>query len=277
MQQLLHFGYQKWVEQQAQQQPNRQYQQPAQQQQQQQKNPFGIPNVDFFALRGMIGRDEHGNIVGKPGAPLDAAQQFQQYAEAFERAQHGFFSDPEKYIGDIIEKRANEIAQRQFQQNFQQTVQQQETRSIIANNASWLYAHENGQQVFDYNPLTGQNTPRLSTAGQLYAKYAQHAHELGITNPTRAHEYAFSMLQAAFIRAQQQQNSAATVGQQQAQNFVQNAAAATPIAPQPSPSNVPQPQPGRTLRDALRDAFNQNGINDKVLEEQMRLPQGNAA
>lgn len=275
-QQLLQMGYQAAAQQRQQAQP---VQQPAAPQAQGPKNPFNVPALDFFGLRGYLTRDSQGNLVGTPDAPLDAPQQFKSYVDAFEKAQHGFFQNPQQFLQPIVEEMAAKIAQQQIQQHFSRHQNQSQAQSIYQQVSEWAVAKDaNGNPVYDVNPITGAQSERLTPAGQVYHQYLRDAASMGITSPAQRHQYAARLTQAAIIQIQQQQAAAGAQGQQAAQQFVQQAAVNPQVnSPQPTPGNVPPPQPPRSLRESLAEAFSKNGINDTVLANQMQAPQGTAA
>lgn len=272
-QQLLQMGYQAATQRQ---------QQPAQPQQTQQsqgpKNPFGVPNEDFFALRNYLTRDAMGNIIPTPDAPLDAVQRFKAYVDAKEKADHGFFQNPHQFLQPVIEQMVQPLLQKAIEQQFGQREVRSEAQAIFQQVSDWAIAKDQaGRPMYDFNPLTGERTERLTPAGQLYHGFLNSGRQMGINGPGNLHRYASQMLQSVIAQHQAQQAQAPAQGAAAAQQFVQQAAAGGQIPPQPSPSNVPAPQPPRSLREALAETFRQNGINDTALETQMRLPQGTAA
>lgn len=272
-QQLLQMGYQAATQRQQQQpvapQPPQQAQSP--------KNPFGVPTEDFFALRNYLTRDGAGNIVPTPDAPLDAVQRFKQYVDSKEKAEHGFFQNPQQFLMPLLKEMVAPLLSQTFEQQFSQRQTQAEAHSIFNQVSDWAIARDaNGSPQFDFNPLTGERTERLTPAGQLYHQFLNRGRQMGINGPGNLHSYASNMLQAALAQHQARQAQAPAAGAAAAQQFVQQAAGQV-VPPQPSPSNVPPPQPPRSLRETMAETFRSNGLNDTALETQMRMPSGTAA
>ena len=238
---------------------------------QQAANIFGLPQFDMNLLN-FVGRDDQGRLQLLPGAPPDAAIRVQEYQEKLRQVQQQFWSDPMKFLGPVIQRQAEEIAGRVFQGQFQQTQHQQFARQTLQANEGWLYERDaSGQTQHQFNPATGRQEPVLSAAGRAYRQFVVEAHQAGIQDPARQHQYAITSLQNQLMQARLAQLQAPQQQQQANGQFLQQAAQQTPPPAAGANPVVPVQQP-KTLRQAMLDQMNANGITDDVLRQQMANP-----
>jgi hypothetical protein len=259
---LAQIGYQQYLRQQQQPAPAATPQKPA--------NPFGLPEFDHGLLKFLRRDPATGAVVAEPGAPPDAAARYAAYMDRMTQVQQQFWADPMQFLGQQVEQRAGRIAQQLIQQHLGGYQEQVKTDQIVQQNADWIFAAgPGGQRQYRTDPLTGRQTPVLTPQGQAYARFVEEATRLGIGQAEGQHRYAVEKLQLAMLLARQQGQQAAQQGQQAAQQFTQAAAAQPPGAPPPASVPVPAAQPGKTLRDVMRERFEQNGITNQTLAQQM--------
>ncbi|HUR54276.1 MAG TPA: hypothetical protein VMZ71_09100 [Gemmataceae bacterium] len=261
---LIPLGYKAY--QQAGQQPN----QPAAPQQP--EHPWGLPAFDQRLLDFVARDPQTGRMTVLPGGPPDAAIRVEEYQSKLREVQTQLFTDPMKLLGPLIEKKAQEIARTQFQENFGAVQQQQATNQIIESNRDWLFAKDAaGNPVTQFDPMTGQSKPTLSPYGQQYVRFVKRAVQAGVQDPQAQHDFAVQglqnlLFQQRFAAAQGQQQ-----GDQQAQQFVQNAAqqtAAQALANH-APNTTPTVQPPSDLREEMRRAMRGGGVTDDTLRQQL--------
>lgn len=263
---LMRMGYQQYQGQQTQPAPTLAPATPAQ------PNIFGLPQFDEKLLNFVAKDPATGQLMNLPGAPLDAAFRVQEYMDNLRQVQSKFFTDPmqflEKPVAALVEKRAQELYQKQFSQHQQQGTAER----ILEENKSWLFEVDaNGQQVRQWNPATGQESPVLSQWGRYYHQCIQQVAAHGITDPVALNQYAIQMCENAALRAKFQQSQAAPAGNAAAQQFLNGAAGhptpAHPAAPNPPPPA--QPAVPFSIKDRMRQLMDANGIDDKALQQQL--------
>jgi hypothetical protein len=261
LQPFARIGYQTWQQQQqAAQQPTSPAA-PAKPQ-----NPFGLPEFDHGLLQ-FIKRDpSSGQLVVDPGAPPDTLARYQAYTQKFQEVQPQFWADPMKFLGPQIQQIAQQIAQQQVQQHLGGYQEQVQARTILEQNADWLYAKDaQGQRQFQTDPMTNQTAPVLSPYGQVYARYVKEAGDLGITSAAKQNQYATAMLQNAIHNARMQQQAGAQTGQQNAAAFLATAAANAASPPPPAAVVNPPVVTSMTLRERMKQNFQANGVTDATL------------
>lgn len=192
-------------------------------QRQQQQAPAAQPEKPKFwnppeikeQWKNYLTRDEKGQTVISPDAPLDARDALmarQQYVADFAKK---FLDNPEEALGpmvqDIAQRQAAEIVQAQLQAQAEERFVQ----DVEEEHAEWLF--EDGDRS------------RPSEAGLMARQFVDQAIKLGIRDPRARWEYASSMVEHALQRRILEQ-------QQQAP-----APAYAPPQPAPAAPNVASP------------------------------------
>lgn len=161
--------------------------------------------------KGFIVRDEAGNEVIDPNAPLEAQaalREYQAYTADFARK---LVTDPENALKPLVEQVATQKAQELVQQQLSQFQAQGYVNSLEEQNRDWLY-DEQGNETAE---------------GQAIRGYIDQARQMGIQGPEARWKYATGMLQRDLLEMRYgQMQQAAQVGQGQ------------PMAP---PQPAPQP------------------------------------
>lgn len=258
-----------WQQQQAEEERKRQQEQPKPWWNQYWQPPEFDPSWER-----LITKDEQGRLVPAEGAPPDIVHKYLNYrayrTQQAERLMQNPFEFFEKPIKDLATQVAQEIVQKQlggYQENAF-------AKDFIRENSSWLHERDpQGQVVVD--PYTKQ--PLLSQWGQVFRNHVINAEKLGIRDAKSQQEYALGLTQRDWAFASQQQpqpqvqqpqvqQPAAEQRQAANQAFLQQAGQQKPAGRQTPPSNVPQQQVQKPLRQRMKEAFLQNGITmDQVL------------
>lgn len=236
------------------------------------EHPWGLPQFDQRLLS-MVRRDPTtGDLVPLPGAPPGAVLEVEKYQEKLREVQTKLFTDPMSLLGPLIEKKAMEIAEKQFGQQYGQIQQQQTTQQIIQQNSDWLYAKDaQGHPVTQFDPSTGQHKPTLSPYGQQYVQFVRQAVAMGITDPQHQHTVAVQGLTNLVYQQRFQQTQQAAAGQQQQQTFLQTAQQQTAgqQLQNSNPNVVPAPNYPVSLKDKMRAAMDGAGLTDQIVSRQV--------
>lgn len=261
LQPLARIGYQTWQQQQQAAQQPATPAAPAKP-----PNAFGLPEFDHGLIQ-FIKRGSGGELVVDPAAPPDTLARYQAYMQKFQEVQPQFWQDPMKFLGPQIQQMAQQIADQRMQAHMGGYQEQVQARTILERNADWLYAKDaQGQRQFQTDQLTGQTAPVLSPYGQAYARFVREAGDMGITSAAKQDQYATAMLQNAIHNARAQQQQGQQQGQQAAGQFLTNAATQAASPPPPGAAVSPPPPPGPiSMREKLRQAFQQNGVTDQTI------------
>lgn len=228
-----------------QQQAARQQQLEREQQQAQAKSWFGLPEFNLGLLDFIETDPATGQLRARDGAPPDALAQYRQFSKALQDTQLKFWTNPQAFLAEPVQRMAAQAAQQLIQQHMGGYEDKVAANQLIEQNAGWMFAQ------------TPDGSRRLSPAGQMYGAAVQEAAQLGIKGSQAQHRYATERVQLQLLLAQQQQAQQAAAGEAGKQQFLQSqqplagGAAATP----PSvPANTPAPVPGQptmNLRQAL--------------------------
>jgi hypothetical protein len=193
-----------------------------------------------------------GKLEAVPGAPADILQRYHQHQASQVRFFREFAQDPEKYLGQMIEKRAAEIAARTFEERQSQTSTQETARRIMAENQNWIYqADASGKPAVD---VFGR--PKFTDNGSLFMGFVENLHANGMKDPTALFQTAKQMLIGHLFEQQQARTPAAPAApaspvqltdEQRRNELLARAASAAAQAPinaatisQPAPQGKPK-------------------------------------
>ena len=129
--------------------------------------------------KGYIVRDEQGNEVIDPNAPLEAQaalREYQAYTADFARK---LVTDPENALKPLVEQVATQKAQELVQQQLGQYQAQNYVSSLEQQNSDWLYDEQGN----------------VTQEGQAIRGYIDQARQIGIQDPQARWKYATGMLQ----------------------------------------------------------------------------------
>ena len=129
--------------------------------------------------KSFIVRDEQGNEVIDPNAPLEAQaalREYQAYTADFARK---LVTDPENALKPLVEQVATQKAQELVQQQLGQYQAQNYVSDLEQQNADWLYDEQGN----------------VTREGQAIHGYIEQARQIGIQDPQARWKYATGMLQ----------------------------------------------------------------------------------
>ena len=129
--------------------------------------------------KSFIVRDEQGNEVIDPNAPLEAQaalREYQAYTADFARK---LVTDPENALKPLVEQVATQKAQELVQQQLGQYQAQNYVTDLEQQNADWLYDEQGN----------------VTQEGQAIQGYIDQARQIGIQDPQARWKYATGMLQ----------------------------------------------------------------------------------
>lgn len=173
-----------------------------------------------------LAKDEAGRDVIAENAPLDARsalEDWMQYRADFAKK---FLENPQETLGPMVEKLAQQQAEKIVQDRFDTEAKQTFVTNIEQENRDWLFDQE-----------TGQVTPE----GLLVHKYIDEARSQGIQGPEARWKYAVAMTERDMLaRAFDQQQA---TYQQQQQYAAPPAYQQQPLEPPVSAEPPPQPKP----------------------------------
>lgn len=237
--------------------------------QQEQKNIFGLPQFDRRLLDFVV-QGPNGQLELVPGAPPDALYRVQEYREKLKNVQYEFFENPEKFLGELIEKVASKRAEATFEERFGSHQAETTAQQIIRENSGWLFEQDqSGQPLMRFNPATGREERVMSSLGNYYTDCIRQIQQSGVTDIKMQHTLARQMVENAAYRQQTQQSQAPAAGAAAASSFLNRAAAPTvPPPPAPAPA-APNPAVPLTLRQRFEQNFEANGLTDEVVRGQL--------
>lgn len=226
------------------------------------KSWFKAPEFDP-SWRGKITRDANGNLVAVPGADPTLPQKYLAYLEHQQQFLDKFSTSPIDAIKPGLEEVVRQIASELIQQNLGGYQEQVSARQFVEQNKSWLYTQDQmGRQV-------------LSPWGHKFRGYVEQASQLGIHTDSGRVDYAMAKLENEFNRTRAEQTlgqqGAQQTGEQQKQQFLQQAAGAgathIPPAGGSIPGNGTTPAPAQNtslpLDQRLRQKFQLAGVTDE--------------
>lgn len=210
----------------------------------------------------LLGEDEHGNMVAKPGAPPDLLQRYGEFSKAYKQNLWDLATNPGKLLQGPVAQLAQQIAMQVVQQHMGQYQARTQADQLLNQHSSWMIATD---------PNTGGR--QLTPAGQMYARFVQQAEASGVGDVGRQHEYAMNLLQLEALRAKLGQAGQQTASEAAKQAFLQQASAgqqnagpATPASAVGGQVAAPGPNgPRLSLKQMLQSQFEQNGITDKTI------------
>lgn len=131
-----------------------------------------------------------GKVEALPGAPADVLSRWHQHQQTLVQFTRNFAQDPEKYLNQMIEKRAAEVAAKTYEEQTSKQSVAQAAQQIMESNKGWVY-----QCGADGQPLRDMwGNPKLSPAGDLYVGFAEQLHSNGMTDPRMLDKVARQML-----------------------------------------------------------------------------------
>lgn len=149
--------------------------------------------------RSFIVRDEQGNEVIDPNAPLEAQaalREYQAYTADFARK---LVTDPENALKPLVEQVATQKAQELVQQQLGQYQAQNFVTDLEQQNSDWLYDQQGN----------------VTQEGQAVRGYIDQARQIGIQDPQARWKYATGMLQRDLLEMRYGQMQQATMAQGQ--------------------------------------------------------------
>jgi hypothetical protein len=229
-------------------------QQQAMQAQPQQRPAWQPPEWDPRWLQ-MVERDpQTGHVYAKPGVDPRIADKVVAYADW----QDKFREDPGQFIQPMVEARARDIVQQEFQSYRQNAT----ADNLVSQNSNWMFAYQpNGAPI-----LMEDGSRALSAAGALYARSVNQIWNSGVRDVQQCHALARSVVENAVLRQQWiQAQQAAIQGQQASQ-------AAIPQSVGGGEGPVPGPRRGKadtaagmSLRERLNARLKQFGDRDAIM------------
>jgi len=158
-------------------------------QQQPQEPPWWNPPDLKDSYRRYLTRDENGQQVISPDAPLDARAALEDHMQYRADFAQKFLDNPEQTLGPMVERMAVERAESIVDSRLQRMKDEQYVSSLEESNKDWLY-DENGN---------------VSSEGLLAQKYIADAKRVGIVGAEARWDYATKMIERdlAISRLQQ--------------------------------------------------------------------------
>ena len=193
--------------------------------QQKAEAPWWNPPELKDSYKRYLTKDENGRDVIAENAPLDARaalEDWMQYRADFAKK---FLENPEETLGPMVQKFAQQQAEKIVQERFDNEAKQQFVSSIEESNRDWLFDSE-----------TGQVTPE----GMLVHKYIDEARSQGIQGPDARWKYAVAMTERDMLAMAFDQQQASIAQQQQ---YAAPPAYQPPMQQSPPVAAEPPPQP----------------------------------
>lgn len=227
-------------------------------QSQQQQKWWNAPEYDPQWMNQVYQDPATGQLVAKPGAPVDLPNRIQAYREFQTTKLTEFMKDPIKFLEGGLERYINPMMEKALNDRFEKHQAQQFAQSYVQRNLDWI-----AQKDAAGNPIPdGRGGWAMTPVGNRMAEYVDALHKAGITNPQVQQAIAEKML----------------MGDLAALKGTQPAAGATvpPGTPPAAPAfagltapagggNYGQAAhglpPGASLRDEMLKAFADKGIS----------------
>jgi hypothetical protein len=182
-------------------------------------NPFGLPDFDPAWLD-MVVRDAQGNLIPKPGTPLDVPAKIMSYYRARQAAQDKLFTNPQDVLVPMLQQAIAPMLQQYFQTNIGQMGQQQFIQGFLGEHGQWIYQVDpQGRSIID--PVSGRK--QFTQEGYRLFQHIENAHRMGIQSYQDQAQYAMNMLrmeyQAQGGQQQTQQQQGGSFGDQMQQQL----------------------------------------------------------
>ena len=161
-------------------------------------------------------RDESGNEVIDPNAPLDAKAALMEHQAYRSQFATNFLENPEKTLGPMVERVAIERAQEIVDERLKRMNDEQYVSGLEAENKDWLY-DQNGS---------------VSAEGLAVQKYIGDAKSLGISGAQARWDYATKLVERDLLLSNLQQSKQPVPQYQQAPQQVQQQVQQQPTAEQ---------------------------------------------
>jgi hypothetical protein len=207
------------------------------------ESPWWNPPELKESYKRYLTKDENGRDAIAENAPLDARaalEDWMQYRADFAKK---FLENPEQTLGPMVQKFAQQQAEKIVQDRFDTEAKQQYVTNIEQSNRDWLFDSE-----------TGQVTPE----GMLVHKYIDEARSQGIQGPEARWKYAVAMTERDMLAQAFDQQQASIAQQQQyaAQPAYQPPQQEMPVATEPPPQ--PKPDLAQQNMEYLRREASRN-------------------
>lgn len=227
-----------------------------------QKQWWTAPEYDPNWLNQVYQDPNTGQLVSKPGAPLDLPQRIAAWRNFQAEKSNEFFRDPMKTIQPGIEQTVMPMIQQAIERRINDMEAARFAQGYVQQNLGWI-----AQKDAQGNPVPdGRGGWVMTAAGQRMAEYVDILHKSGVTNPQVQQQLAEKMVLGDLARIQSQQ------AQQPPPAAAPAAAPAAPafagLAPGSNYGAAPtgsQLKPNQSLHDALTEGFAQAGLLGKQL------------
>lgn len=177
-----------------------------------QVNAYGVPQFDT-GLLDQLTTDAAGNVVEKPGAPPGTAVAYQAFQRAKGKFLSDFAADPDAVLNKAMERIEKTLTDKVLKTYESKTTEQQNSAAveqIMARNGEWLFEKgADGKPVETYDALTNTRTPKMTPAGELWAKHVKSLRGMGMTDPVAIDQYARTAAAQELVAIQQSGNPAA--------------------------------------------------------------------
>lgn len=169
---------------------------------QQPASPYDVTPFDSADLQ-YLQSDDQGNITAKPGAPPFLVERYMQH-----KSQMRMLGERLPSILKQLDTELKNVKQENEKYRQEKAMEQQraETDRMVAEVSPWAFVRDgSGNEVIDFDPMTGQQVARLTPLGQVYSQSLQEAAQLGISAPKARHQYAQKAVEAVKARIPQNQ------------------------------------------------------------------------
>ena len=199
-----------------------------------------------------------GQLQAQPNTPLEVRNKVEGYSTYISDWQHRLQHDPQNALGPLVQEMVKPLlAQAQEQARDEMAAQE-----MVRRNEAWLYQSDptSGKITLD---ARGQRV--LSPEGQRFAQLVGEANNYGIRGTANQEHYALKMLWAEM----KERSEAGTPQKQDDRNkaFQQRQNRRPSVGTQVQQQVAPPQIDAMGLRDALKKAFSEEGIDDAALAE----------
>lgn len=208
----------------------------------------------------MVEKDEQGNLRAKPGYPPDIPQKLLTALDHQKTFLNDFSFNPIEKLKPGIMEIAKQVAQEMVQQHLGGYQEEVFANNFVQQNSAWLHQRDQAGNVL-FDQRTGK--PALTAEGQRFARYANQAQQMGISNVEAQRDYAFGMTQRDIALAQLQAGGNAANGQAANRRFLDqrnpNQSGVQPANGQ-KPAKPPIGTGARNLSRRMMEAMQEEGI-----------------